>query len=65
MSTKLRASLEDAIDKWAQKEAEKTESWFNDTYWGDTMTASMAEAAYAVMMAAHEAQLYADAENAA
>lgn len=62
MSVKLLATLEEAIQVWADKQAE-TDMWMNDTYWGDTMVSRMAQAAYAVMMASHEAQLYAEKEK--
>ena len=62
MSTKLKASLEEALQAWADKAAE-SEYWLEDTYWGDTMISRMAEASYAVIMGAHEAQLYAQKEG--
>ena len=61
MSTKLKASLESAIQKWIDENAD-TDDWLL-AYWPDSQTARMAEAAYSVMMASVEGQQYADSEN--
>lgn len=63
MSTKLKANLEEAIQKWTNREAEDGDNWPDSTYFGNTVVARMAEAAYAVFMASHEAQDYAASQE--
>jgi hypothetical protein len=63
MSTALKATLEKAIQTWADKQAEDDENgWstmMNDVYWPDTLVAQMAEAAYQIMKANRDGQLFA------
>ena len=61
MSTALKASLESAIQKWADEQLE-TSIWLT-AYWPDSQTARMADAAYSVLMASVEGQQYAESEN--
>lgn len=62
MSTKLKASLEDAIQAWCDRECE-LDTWPPGMYWPDGMTARMAEAAYNILMANKEAQDFAKEQN--
>ena len=65
MSTEIKASLEKYIDDWIESNAED-ESWNWANYWYDERLAErMAEAAYAVFMAAREAQAFAKAREKA
>ena len=61
MTTKIRASLEEAIQEWADKASD--ESLFPPAYWPDSQTSRMAEAAYAVLMASIEGQEYQKQED--
>lgn len=63
MSTKLKASLEEAIQTWANKHAESGDAWPSEGYFGETLAARMAEAAYAVFMVSFEAQEFAKAQG--
>lgn len=59
MTTAIKASLEDVIQKWADKECEQGVLGDRDAWWPDRLTERMAEAAYAVLMANDEGQKYA------
>ena len=61
MTTRLKASLEEAIDKWVKSECD-SEDWLK-TWWPDSLTPRMAEAAYQVMMANHDGQSFADEQG--
>lgn len=62
MSTALKASLEEAIQAWADKESESGDKWdamMNDVYWPNTLVERMAEAAYQIMLANRDGQKFA------
>ena len=61
MKTKLKATLEAAIEKWMADNGE-TDEW-PDCYFGSESTTLMAEAAAAVFNAVVEFQQYAKAEG--
>lgn len=65
MSTALKATLEKAIQEWADKQAESVEwsSFMNDVYWPETMVPRMAEAAYQIMLANNEGQRFAEEQR--
>lgn len=59
MTTKIKASLEQAIQDWADKCAEEASLDPIQAWWPDTLTARMADAAYGILMANYEGQDFA------
>lgn len=59
MTTRLKASLEAAIQAWADSECESDDWQQAQAYWPDSLVPHMATAAYIVMLVNKDAQKFA------
>lgn len=64
MSTQIKATLEKAIQDWADKGCEANDWQQLQVWWPESLTARMADAAYAVLMANHDGQKFAKDQDA-
>ena len=58
MTTKIKASLEDAISKWSATICESDDWRAMEVWWPESLIPRMADAAYQVLMMNTEAQKF-------
>ena len=63
MTTRLLASLEAAIQQWADETCETADWTQANVWWPDSLTMHMAQAAYAVLKANQDGQKYAKEQD--